>query len=64
MSRMKNNALTRLVESAEAGTFTLPADVVAAHHIYTRVRAVELAELEPLHADTAAARLVSAVAAG
>ena len=64
MSRMKNNALTTLVESAEAGTFTLPADVLDACRTYTRVRAVELTELEPLHAETAAARLVSAVAAG
>ena len=64
MSRMINNALTTLVESAEAGTFTLPADVLDACRTYTRVRAVELTELEPLHAETAAARLVSAVAAG
>jgi hypothetical protein len=39
---MINNALTTLVESAEAGTYTLPADVLDAYRTYTRVRAVEL----------------------
>ncbi len=64
MSRMEINTLTSLVESAEAVGYTLPSELLDAHRTYVRVKAVEIPQPKTLEADTAAARIVSAVAAG
>jgi len=64
MSRMEINTLTNLVESAEAVGYSLPTELLDAHRTYVRVKAVEIPKPKTLEADTAAARVVSAVAAG
>ena len=64
MSRAEILSLTNLVDASSGGGYTLPAEVTDAYATYCRVRAIEVPEPNPLHLDTAAARLVSAVAGG
>jgi len=64
MSRAEILSLTNLVDASAGGGYTLPAELTDAYRIYCRVRAIEVPAPNPLYLDTAAARLVSAVAAG
>lgn len=64
MSRAQINTLTNLVDSAEAGGWTLPADVLEAHRIFREVTALDIEPPAVLDAYTAAARIVDSVAAG
>nr|MBA3368902.1 hypothetical protein [Geodermatophilaceae bacterium] len=64
MSRAQINTLTNLIDSAEAGGWTLPTDVMEAHRIYRQVTALDLAPPAALDAYTAAARIVTATTAG
>ncbi len=64
MTRAQINTLTNLIDSAEAGGWALPTDVVEAHRIYLQVTALDLELPAALDAYTAAARVVTATAAG
>ncbi len=64
MTRAQINTLTSLIDSAEAGGWTLPADVLEAHRIYRHVAALNLEPPAALDAYTAAARIVTATTAG
>lgn len=64
MSRAEITSLTNLVDASAGGGYTLPPELTDAYRIYRRVKAIEVPEPNPLHLDTAAARLVSAVAGG
>lgn len=64
MSRMEIQALTTLIETAEGGGHTLPTELLDAYRIHQRARALTVAAPLELDVDTAAARIVSAVAAG
>ena len=63
MSRAAINTLTHLIDSAEAGGWTLPADVLEAHHVYRQVSALDIEPPAGLDAFTAAAKVVTSVAA-
>lgn len=64
MSRAQLTSVTALVESREAGGYTLPDALVAAFDQYQAVKTVALPEPDQLDADTAAARLRADLAAG
>jgi len=64
MTRAQINTLTSLIDNADAGGWTLPADVLAAHRIYRQVSALDLDPPAALDAYTAAARIVTATTAG
>ena len=64
MTRAQINTLSSLVDNAEAGGWTLPADVLQAHRIYRQVSALDLEPPAGLDAYTAAAKIVDSVAAG
>ena len=64
MSRMEIQSLTTVVDSSSAGGYTLPAELLDAHAIYRRMRALTAPEPPPLDLDAAAARLLDQVAAG
>ena len=64
MSRMEINALTSLIGMREAGGYDLPTELVGAYRTYERTRALVAAEPPALDVDSAAARVVSATAAG
>lgn len=64
MSRAENTALTALMTSAEGGGYTLPAELVDVYRTYLRVKDLVIPSPPMLDADTAAARIVAAVAAG
>lgn len=64
MSRMEINSLTNLIESSEVGGYTLPAELLDSYRTYQRVKALEVPQPAAVDMDAAAARVVSAVAAG
>lgn len=57
-------ALDRLVHGRDAGGYTLPADVIAAHDTYVRAAALTVPTAERLHHDTAARDLAEQYVTG
>lgn len=64
MSRMQINALTQIVDSAEAGGYTLPVELTDALTVYRRVTALTLSEPRGHNPEETAARLVHTLAEG
>jgi hypothetical protein len=64
MSRAAITILTKLVESAEGGGYTLPDALTAAYATYLKVQALKAPEPSPPDARDAAAQIVATVAAG
>src|SRR4051794_5764589 len=64
MSRMEINALTRLVNGADAAGYRLPSELADAFRTYERLHAMTLEPPTVVELDTAAARVVAAAAAG
>ncbi len=63
MNRAQTMALAKLIDSAEAGGYTLPAKLLDAWRTYQRVKALDVPTRETLSPEAAAARIVSTVAA-
>jgi len=61
---MEINALTSLIETRELGGYTLPDELLDAHHTYQRLRQTTIDQPTPPDLEAIAARVVSAVAAG
>lgn len=64
MSNAQNSTLAKLVGNAEAGGYTLPAELIDAWQTVERVRALDLGVPDSLAADVAAAQVVAAVTSG
>ncbi len=62
--RARIGALSTLTQSATAGGYTLPTDVVDAHAVWQRLRQVELPTPRQLHIEDAAGRIVHTVTRG
>lgn len=62
--RARIQALTSIVQTAAAGNYTLPADVVEAHDVWKRLQQLELKPPRPLAIEDAAAKVVQAATAG
>lgn len=64
MSRMEINALRTMADAAEAGRYTLPAELSSSLETYRRTVAIEVPQPQQFNADAAAARLVAHLAGG
>ena len=64
MSRGTDLQLRDLVTGAEGGGYTLPTELLDAYATFVRVKALSMPTPQVLDPDTAAARIVSATAAG
>ena len=64
MSRAEINSLKTLIGNADAAGYTLPVELVNAAAAHTKLSALQISPPDPFEADTAAARVVAAVAGG
>jgi hypothetical protein len=64
MARKELTAVTNLITSAESGGYGLPKEIIDAYQTLLAVKALEIPSPKPFDVETAAARVVSSVAAG
>jgi hypothetical protein len=62
--RARISALTSLVQSTNAGSYSLPTDVIEAHSVWQRLKQTQLPPLRELHVEDVAGRIVHSATSG